>query len=82
MIRYECEKPCSLTTWMSKIFQRFGTKKWPTIYGLIFPMMPGCLQDVHWSAGLFGYFPSYTLGTLIAAELYHVLKRPLVIWMM
>ena len=30
----------------------------------------GCLQDVHWSAGLFGYFPSYTLGTLIAAQLY------------
>ena len=30
----------------------------------------GCLQDVHWSAGLFGYFPSYTLGTLIASELF------------
>ena len=41
--------------------------------GLIFPMMQGCLQDVHWSAGLFGYFPSYTFGTLMA-ELYHVLE--------
>jgi carboxypeptidase Taq len=29
----------------------------------------GCLQDVHWSAGLFGYFPSYTLGNLYAASL-------------
>jgi carboxypeptidase Taq len=28
----------------------------------------GCLQDVHWSAGLFGYFPTYTLGNLIAAQ--------------
>jgi carboxypeptidase Taq len=29
----------------------------------------GCLQDVHWAAGLFGYFPTYTLGNLYAAEL-------------
>lgn len=30
----------------------------------------GCLQDVHWSEGLFGYFPSYTLGNLLAAQLW------------
>ncbi|TWT70175.1 carboxypeptidase M32 [Crateriforma conspicua] len=30
----------------------------------------GVLQDVHWSAGLFGYFPTYTLGNLIAAQLF------------
>jgi carboxypeptidase Taq len=30
----------------------------------------GCLQDVHWSAGLFGYFPTYTLGNLFAAQLF------------
>lgn len=29
----------------------------------------GCLQDVHWSLGAFGYFPSYTLGNLAAAQL-------------
>ena len=28
----------------------------------------GCLQDVHWSEGLFGYFPSYALGNLYAAQ--------------
>jgi carboxypeptidase Taq len=28
----------------------------------------GCLQDVHWSCGLFGYFPTYTLGNLYAAQ--------------
>ena len=28
----------------------------------------GCLQDVHWSCGLFGYFPSYALGNLYAAQ--------------
>ncbi|HRK30979.1 MAG TPA: carboxypeptidase M32 [Tepidisphaeraceae bacterium] len=30
----------------------------------------GCLQDVHWSAGLMGYFPTYTLGNLYAAQFY------------
>ena len=30
----------------------------------------GVLQDVHWSLGLFGYFPTYTLGNLYAAQLY------------
>lgn len=29
----------------------------------------GCLQDIHWHDGLFGYFPSYTLGAMAAAQL-------------
>lgn len=30
----------------------------------------GCLQDVHWSHGLLGYFPTYTLGNIYAAQLF------------
>lgn len=30
----------------------------------------GCLQDVHWSHGMFGYFPTYTLGNLYAAQVF------------
>ena len=30
----------------------------------------GCLQDIHWSAGLVGYFPTYTLGNLYGAQLF------------
>jgi carboxypeptidase Taq len=30
----------------------------------------GLLQDVHWSGGSFGYFPSYALGNLYAAQIY------------
>ena len=30
----------------------------------------GCLQDGHWSEGLIGYFPTYTLGNLFAAQLF------------
>ncbi len=31
----------------------------------------GCLQDIHWSGGAFGYFPSYCLGNMIAAQLWY-----------
>ncbi len=34
----------------------------------------GCLQDVHWPAGLIGYFPTYTLGALTAAQLFRAAK--------
>ena len=30
----------------------------------------GCLQDIHWMDGMFGYFPTYTLGAMAAAQLY------------
>ena len=34
----------------------------------------GVLQDIHWSAGLFGYFPTYTLGNLYSAQFYAAAK--------
>ena len=30
----------------------------------------GVLQDIHWAAGLFGYFATYTIGNVIAAQLW------------
>jgi carboxypeptidase Taq len=35
------------------------------------------LQDVHWGAGLIGYFPTYTLGNLMAAQLWQTLRAEL-----
>lgn len=35
----------------------------------------GCLQDVHWSHGSFGYFPTYSLGSLYAAQFWSKLKK-------
>jgi carboxypeptidase Taq len=35
----------------------------------------GCLQDVHWSEALFGYFPTYSLGTLLSAQLFETALR-------
>ncbi|HEY0711758.1 MAG TPA: carboxypeptidase M32, partial [Polyangia bacterium] len=37
----------------------------------------GCMQDVHWPAGLFGYFPTYTLGALAAAQLFAAARHAL-----
>lgn len=34
----------------------------------------GCLQDVHWCSALVGYFPTYALGNLVAAQLYRRMK--------
>ena len=35
----------------------------------------GCLQDIHWSMGEFGYFPSYALGNLYSAQWWDTMKR-------
>jgi len=35
----------------------------------------GCLQDTHWALGLIGYFPTYTLGTLNAAQLFAAARK-------
>jgi carboxypeptidase Taq len=35
----------------------------------------GCMQDVHWPAGLWGYFPAYTFGAVIAAQLFAAIRE-------
>ena len=35
----------------------------------------GCLQDIHWSGGSFGYFPSYTLGAMYAAQYFACIRQ-------
>ena len=37
----------------------------------------GCLQDIHWASGAFGYFPTYTLGNVYAAQLWEAIRRDL-----
>lgn len=48
---------------------------WDEAYGRLLGVRPtgvadGWLQDIHWSMGAFGYFPTYALGNLIAAQLF------------
>ncbi|SIN84645.1 carboxypeptidase M32 [Salinivibrio sp. ES.052] len=37
----------------------------------------GCMQDIHWTDGSFGYFPTYTLGALYAAQLMQTMRQQL-----
>jgi carboxypeptidase Taq len=37
----------------------------------------GCLQDIHWAQGSIGYFPTYSLGSVLAAQLYDTAEREL-----
>lgn len=52
--------------WNSRIEDRLGVR--PTNDA------DGCLQDVHWAVGSFGYFPSYAIGAVIAGQLYEALR--------
>jgi carboxypeptidase Taq len=40
----------------------------------------GCLQDIHWSMGAFGYFPTYTLGNIYASHLFQGFARDFPNW--
>ncbi|MBM3486696.1 MAG: carboxypeptidase M32 [Alphaproteobacteria bacterium] len=53
---------------------------WNDGMGAILGIVPandaeGCLQDIHWYSGGFGYFPTYTLGALAAAQLFQAACR-------
>ena len=55
-------------------------KAWNNIFEEYFSLKvenesDGCLQDVHWASGLFGYFPTYALGNLYAAQFLDKLKE-------
>lgn len=46
-------------------------KRFEEMFGMTVPDdSNGCLQDIHWSMGMFGYFPTYSLGNLNASHLY------------
>jgi carboxypeptidase Taq len=48
------------------------------LLGLEVPdLLHGVLQDIHWGAGMIGYFPTYTLGNLMAAQLWSALSAQL-----
>jgi carboxypeptidase Taq len=55
--------------WNAGMEQRFGSR--PSTAA------DSCLQDMHWALGSFGYFPSYALGLVIAAQLWEALRAQL-----
>lgn len=64
----------------SRIKARDIPEIWNTKYFEMFGMIPlnlkeGCLQDIHWAHGSFGYFPTYTLGKIYSAMLWNKLEE-------
>jgi carboxypeptidase Taq len=70
MLRYEIEKELIEGSIEVKDLPRIWTERTKEYLGLdVKNDAEGVLQDVHWSAGLFGYFPSYALGSANASQI-------------
>lgn len=76
MIRYEMEKGLFDGDFEVKDLPAIWNEKYKTYLGVV-PENDGegVLQDVHWAGGSFGYFPSYALGYMYAAQLKQVMVK-------
>jgi carboxypeptidase Taq len=71
MIRYELEKSLIEGTLSVDDIPAYWNQKYSEYLNVSVPDDKiGCLQDVHWSHGSFGYFPTYSLGSFYGAQLY------------
>ncbi len=76
IIRYEIEREIIEGTIPVENIPEVWNQKVKHYFGIDVPDdAHGCLQDVHWSCGYFGYFPTYALGNLYAAQLYAAATR-------
>lgn len=78
MIRYELEKRLIEGSLQVKDIPAYWNEQYKKLLGVTVPDdKQGCLQDVHWSHGSFGYFPTYSLGSFYAAQFYEKAKEDL-----
>lgn len=76
MIRYEIEKAIFNNNLSIDEIKPLWNKLYKDNLGLIVKNdQEGVLQDIHWSGGSFGYFPSYSLGSAIAAQFYNSMSK-------
>lgn len=76
MIRYELEKQIFSGELKIDELADAWDKKYEEYLGITPPTRTlGILQDVHWSCGMFGYFPSYALGSAISAQIYSDMEK-------
>jgi carboxypeptidase Taq len=76
VIRFELEKELIDGSIEVKDLPKIWNDKYFEYLGVKVPNdAQGVLQDVHWSAGLFGYFPTYTLGNLYSAQFFNKAKQ-------
>jgi carboxypeptidase Taq len=78
VLRYEIERGLFDGTVKPRQVPELWNRKMKELLGIV-PARDadGALQDVHWSAGLLGYFPTYSLGNLYAAQLWQAVRKDL-----
>lgn len=78
MIRYEIEKGIINGEYQVEDLPKIWNEKMDEYLGVI-PKedSEGVLQDVHWSCGLIGYFPSYALGNVYSVQIFEAMKKDL-----
>ncbi len=76
ILRFEIERELVNGTISVSDLPKIWNKRIEEYFGIKVPSdRLGVLQDVHWSSGLFGYFPTYSLGNLYAAQFYEQAKK-------
>lgn len=76
IIRFEIERALFSGELKAKDVPGAWNRKYEEYLGITPPDdAHGCLQDVHWSMGAFGYFPSYLIGTVYAAQISERMER-------
>jgi len=76
ILRFEIEKGMIEGTINLKDLPKIWNSKMKEYFGIEVPTDSlGVLQDVHWSGGGIGYFPTYTLGNLYSAQFYQAMKK-------
>jgi carboxypeptidase Taq len=76
MIRYEIEKMLIEGSLATKDIPACWNEMYQKYLGIKVPDdNRGCLQDIHWSHGSFGYFATYSLGSLYAAQFYSTIEK-------
>lgn len=78
MVRYELEKQLIEGSLQVKEIPLYWNDQYKSLLGVSVPDdKQGCLQDVHWSHGSFGYFATYSLGSFYAAQFWEKAKTDL-----
>jgi carboxypeptidase Taq len=78
LVRFEIEQAFFSGDLAPKDIPGAWNDKFKSYLGIVPPNdAQGCLQDVHWSAGYIGYFPTYSLGNLYAAQFFHQAQKEL-----
>lgn len=77
-IRYELEKKLLDNSLAAHEIPGFWNEHYKKYLGVdVIDDKRGCLQDVHWSYGSFGYFPTYSLGSFYAAQFFDTATKQL-----